>query len=80
VRDVLGAFRQTLTNRQTLGYALAAGGVMGSLFAYVFCSQQVFTGIYGSAIIFRLPSQPSRSVPRLLAFSTPVSSAGSACA
>jgi DHA1 family bicyclomycin/chloramphenicol resistance-like MFS transporter len=47
VRDVLGAFRQTLANRQTLGYALAAGGVMGSLFAYVFCSQQVFTGIYG---------------------------------
>ena len=47
VRDVLGAFRQTLTNRQTLGYALAAGGVMGSLFAYVFSSQQVFTGIYG---------------------------------
>src|ERR1700722_13663200 len=25
VRDVLGAFRQTVTNRQTLGYALAAG-------------------------------------------------------
>jgi DHA1 family bicyclomycin/chloramphenicol resistance-like MFS transporter len=47
LRDVLGAFGQTLTNRQTLGYALAAGGVMGSLFAYVFCSQQVFTGIYG---------------------------------
>ena len=47
VRDVLGAFRQTLANRQTLGYALAAGGVMGSLFAYVFSSQQVFTGIYG---------------------------------
>jgi MFS transporter, DHA1 family, multidrug resistance protein len=47
VRDVLGAFRQTVTNRQTLGYALAAGCVMGALFAYVFCSQQVFTGIYG---------------------------------
>ncbi len=47
VRDVLGAFGQTLTNRQTLGYALAAGCVMGSLFAYVFSSQQVFTGIYG---------------------------------
>jgi DHA1 family bicyclomycin/chloramphenicol resistance-like MFS transporter len=46
-RDVLGAFRQTVTNRQTMGYALAAGGVMGSLFAYVLCSQQVFTGIYG---------------------------------
>jgi MFS transporter, DHA1 family, multidrug resistance protein len=46
VREVLGAFRQTVTNRQTLGYALAAGGVMGSLFAYVFTSQQVFTEIY----------------------------------
>jgi DHA1 family bicyclomycin/chloramphenicol resistance-like MFS transporter len=46
VRDILDAFRQTLTNRQTLGYALVAGGVLGSLFAYVFISQQVFTGIY----------------------------------
>src|SRR6267154_4268885 len=46
VRDVLGAFRQTVTTRQTLGYALAAGGVQGSLFAFVFTSQQVFTGIY----------------------------------
>ena len=54
IRDVLGAFRQTITNRQTLGYALAAGGVMGSLFAYVFCSQQVFTGIYGLGPYFPL--------------------------
>jgi MFS transporter, DHA1 family, multidrug resistance protein len=46
VREVLGAFRQTVTNRQTLGYALTAGGVLGSLFAFVFTSQQVFTGIY----------------------------------
>src|ERR1700745_1556941 len=30
IRDVFGAFRQTVTNRQTLGYAVAAGGVMGS--------------------------------------------------
>jgi DHA1 family bicyclomycin/chloramphenicol resistance-like MFS transporter len=45
-RDVLGAFRQTLTHRQTLGYALAAGSVLGALFAFVFCAQQVFTGIY----------------------------------
>jgi DHA1 family bicyclomycin/chloramphenicol resistance-like MFS transporter len=44
--DVLGAYRQTVTNRQTLGYALAAGGVMGSLFAFVFSAQQVFVGIY----------------------------------
>ena len=44
--DVLGAFRQTITNRQTFGYALAAGGVQGTLFAYVFSSQQLFTEIY----------------------------------
>ena len=46
VGEVLDAFRQTVTNRQTLGYALAAGGVLGALFAYVFTSQQVFTEIF----------------------------------
>jgi MFS transporter, DHA1 family, multidrug resistance protein len=46
IGEVLSAFRQTVTNRQTLGYALAAGGVLGSLFAYVFIAQQVFTEIY----------------------------------
>src|ERR1700754_933702 len=42
IRTVLSAFRQTITNRQTLGYALAAGGVQGSLFGFVFSSQQIF--------------------------------------
>jgi len=46
LRDVLGAFRQTITNRQTLGYALAAGCVQGALFAFVFISQQVFVDIF----------------------------------
>src|SRR5262249_55393405 len=46
IREVIGAFRQTLTNRQTFGYALAAGGVQGALFAFVFTSQQLFTDIY----------------------------------
>jgi len=54
IRDVLAAFRQTVTNRQTLGYALAAGLVLGSLFAFVFSSQQVFTGIYGLGHYFPL--------------------------
>jgi DHA1 family bicyclomycin/chloramphenicol resistance-like MFS transporter len=54
IRNVLGAFRQTVTNRQTLGYALAAGGVQGSLFAFVFSSQQVFTEIYGLGHYFPL--------------------------
>jgi DHA1 family bicyclomycin/chloramphenicol resistance-like MFS transporter len=53
-RDVLRAFRQTVTNRQTLGYALAAGGVQGALFAYVFSSQQIFTQIYGLGRYFPL--------------------------
>ncbi|WP_346656117.1 multidrug effflux MFS transporter [Bradyrhizobium sp. dw_78] len=46
IGKILDAFRQTITNRQTLGYALAAGGVQGSLFGFVFSSQQIFTGIY----------------------------------
>ena len=46
VREVFDAFRQTVTNRQTLGYALTAGGILGSLFAFVFTSQQVFTEVY----------------------------------
>jgi MFS transporter, DHA1 family, multidrug resistance protein len=54
IRDVLGAFRQTVPHRQTLGYAVAAGGVQGSLFAFVFSSQQVFTQIYGLGHYFPL--------------------------
>src|ERR1700676_2064618 len=54
IRDVLGAFRQTVTNRQTLGYALAVGGVQGALFALVFSSQHVFTEIYGLGHYFPL--------------------------
>src|SRR5260221_2485789 len=54
IRSVLGAFRQTVTNRQTLGYALAAGGVQGPLFAFVFSSQQGFTEIYGLGHYFPL--------------------------
>jgi DHA1 family bicyclomycin/chloramphenicol resistance-like MFS transporter len=46
IRDVLGAYRQTVTDRQTIGYALAAGGVQASLYGFVFSSEQVFTGIY----------------------------------
>jgi DHA1 family bicyclomycin/chloramphenicol resistance-like MFS transporter len=46
IAEVFGAYRQTVANRQTLGYALAAGGVQGSLFAFVFSSQQIFTEIY----------------------------------
>lgn len=53
-REVMGSFRQTVTNRQTLGYALAAGSIQGILFGYVFSSQQIFTGIYGLGHLFPL--------------------------
>jgi MFS transporter, DHA1 family, multidrug resistance protein len=52
--NVLDAFRQTLTNRQTLGYALAAGGIQSVLLAYVFSSQQSFTEVYGIGRYFPL--------------------------
>jgi DHA1 family bicyclomycin/chloramphenicol resistance-like MFS transporter len=54
IREVLGAFRQTVTNRQTLGYALAAGGVQGALFAFVFSSQQIFTEVFKLGTYFPL--------------------------
>lgn len=47
IREVAGNFLKVLTTRQTVGYALAAGGVQGLLFGYVLSSQQIFTGIYG---------------------------------
>src|ERR1700704_1015768 len=46
IGEVFDAFRQTMTNRQTIGYALAAGGVQASLYGFVFSSEQVFTEIY----------------------------------
>jgi len=46
IGEVLRAYRQTITNRQTLGYALACGGVWGAMVSFVFSSQQVFTEIY----------------------------------
>jgi len=54
VHDVLGAFGQTVTNRQTIGYALAAGGVQASLYGFVFSSEQVFTEIYKLGYYFPL--------------------------
>jgi len=44
---ILDAFKKTLTDRQTLGYALAAAGISGAIFGYVLCAQQIFTGVYG---------------------------------
>ena len=52
--QVVSSYRQTITNRQTFGYALAAGGIQGVMFAYIFSAQQIFTGIYGLGHYFPL--------------------------
>jgi DHA1 family bicyclomycin/chloramphenicol resistance-like MFS transporter len=46
IGEVFRAYAQTVGNRQTLGYALAAGSVFGAMFAFIFSSQQIFTDIY----------------------------------
>jgi DHA1 family bicyclomycin/chloramphenicol resistance-like MFS transporter len=53
-RNVLGYFRETLTNRQAFGYAIAAGSIMGTMFAYVFSAQQVFTEVFSLGRFFPL--------------------------
>jgi MFS transporter, DHA1 family, multidrug resistance protein len=54
VGDVANNFLQAIKNRQTFGYAIAAGSVQGILFGYVLSSQQIFTGIYGLGHYFPL--------------------------
>lgn len=54
IHDVLFAYKQTITNRQTIGYGVAAGTLQGALFAFVFTSQQVFTEIFHLGAYFPL--------------------------
>jgi len=54
IGDVANNFLQAIKNRQTFGYAIAAGSVQGILFGYVLSSQQIFTGIYGLGHYFPL--------------------------
>ena len=80
IGEVLGAYRQTVTNRQTLGYALVAGGVLGSLFAFVFSSQQMFTEIYRLGHYFPLAFAACAVGVAIAGFVNSRQSAGSACA
>jgi len=52
VPELLKALRHVIGNRQTLGYALAAGVIQGSLFAFVFSSQQIFVSIFNLGHLF----------------------------
>ena len=46
IPDVIGYYKQTVTNRQTFGYALACGAINATMFGYVFSAQQIFTEVF----------------------------------
>ncbi|MBT8338851.1 MAG: multidrug effflux MFS transporter [Desulfatitalea sp.] len=48
------AFLEVCRNRTTVGHTLIAGFVMGALFAYLNCSQQIFQDIYAVGYLFPL--------------------------
>ena len=54
VRNVLQYYWQTINNRQSLGYALAAGSIMGAMFTYIFSAQQVLAGYFQLGPYFTL--------------------------
>lgn len=52
--SIASSFRIVLTNRITVGYALAATVVMGSLFGFINSSQQIFVDVFEIGAIFPL--------------------------
>ena len=51
---IAGAFRQALTNRQSIGYTLAMTAITGSLFGFINSSQQIFAHVFHAADVFPL--------------------------
>lgn len=51
---IMRAFGEAAATRQTLGYGCATGLTLGSLYAYLACSQQIFVGIYDLGSLFPL--------------------------
>ena len=54
VESLLSAWKQTLTNRFSLGYALASTCMFGSILGYVNSSQQLFADVFHRPDIFPL--------------------------
>jgi DHA1 family bicyclomycin/chloramphenicol resistance-like MFS transporter len=52
--EILRAFREVLTTRQTVGYALAGGMMFGAMFGFLVSAQQVFTDVFGLGPYFPL--------------------------
>lgn len=53
-RGILRAFVHAATTRQTVGYGLAAGLVIGCILGYIASAQQIFVGIYDLGSLFPL--------------------------
>lgn len=54
VASLTSAWKQTLTNRFSLGYSLASTGMFGSILGYVNSSQQLFADVFHRPDIFPL--------------------------
>jgi MFS transporter, DHA1 family, multidrug resistance protein len=54
IESLLSAWTQTLTNRFSLGYALASTAMFGSILGYVNSSQQIFADVFKRPDIFPL--------------------------
>jgi DHA1 family bicyclomycin/chloramphenicol resistance-like MFS transporter len=52
--DILSAFGEVLSNRQTMGYALAGGTMFGAMFGFLMSAQQVFTEVFSLGTYFPL--------------------------
>ncbi len=51
-RRIGGAFREAITNRQSLGYTLAMTAITGALFGFINSSQQIFHHVFDAADLF----------------------------
>jgi DHA1 family bicyclomycin/chloramphenicol resistance-like MFS transporter len=54
VPRIAGAFREALTNRQSIGYTFAMTAISGSLFGFINSSQQIFFDVFDAAHLFTL--------------------------
>jgi len=53
-RRIGSAFREAITNRQSLGYTLAMTAITGALFGFINSSQQIFADVFDAADVFPL--------------------------
>jgi MFS transporter, DHA1 family, multidrug resistance protein len=52
--EIWSAVRKVVTNRQTVGYAVASGTMFGANFGFIVSAQQIFTEVFNLGIYFPL--------------------------